>query len=53
MSNTGYVLKVELNGLVNQLDVLHERGQKKTSRFYDQAQRIVYFRKGGHDGSLS
>lgn len=28
MSDTGYVLKVELNGLVNQLDVLRERGKK-------------------------
>lgn len=53
MSDTGCVLKVELNGFVNQLDVLRERGEKNTSRFYDKAQRIFYFRKGGHDGSLS
>lgn len=46
-------LKVELKGFVNQLDVLCDREEKKTSRFCDKEQRIFYFRKGGHDGSLS
>ena len=45
MSNTGCVLKVELKGFVNQLDVLCDREEKKPSRFCDKAQRIFYFRK--------